>query len=454
MQNLPDRFRILQEGTPSKGPVLYWMSRDQRAYDNWALLFAQQLARENDLALVVCFSLVAEFLEATRRQYGFMLKGLEETEKHLKKLNIPLHVLSGSPTDTLPEFIREHNISYMVADFDPLRIKRVWKRDVARKIYIPFYEVDAHNIVPALIVSDKPEFGAYTIRPKINRLLSDFLTDIPSPEIQKKRAPAAKNNWKNIYSSLKVNESVLEVTWLKPGEDAAHEILDAFLTHGLQKYNAERNDPVLDRQSNLSPYLHFGQISAQRVAFEVQRYAPPQLAEAFLEELIVRRELSDNFCYFNTKYDSFEGFHDWAKTTLNAHRKDKREYIYSLRQFEKAATHDELWNAAQMQMTRTGKMHGYMRMYWAKKILEWTESPEEALKIAIKLNDKYQLDGRDPNGYVGCAWSIGGVHDRAWTERPVFGKIRYMNYNGCKRKFDTDAYIKKHLGQEPDLFSG
>lgn len=453
MQNLSDRFRILQEGTPGKGPVLYWMSRDQRAYDNWALLFAQKLAQENNLALVVAFSLVPEFLQATRRQYGFMLKGLEETEKHLKELNIPFHMLLGSPADTLPEFIHEHNVSYLVADFDPLRIKRVWKRDVAKKIYIPFYEVDAHNIVPALIVSDKTEFGAYTIRPKINRLLGDYLTDLPAPEVQKKRAPAAKNNWKSIYASLKVDESVPEVTWLTPGEDSAHEMLDRFLTGGLQKYNEERNDPVLDRQSNLSPYLHFGQISAQRVAFEVKRYSAPQLAESFLEELIVRRELTDNFCYFNTKYDSFDGFHDWAKTSLNAHRKDKREYIYSLRQFEKAATHEDLWNAAQMQMVRTGKMHGYMRMYWAKKILEWSESPEEALKIAIKLNDKYQLDGRDPNGYVGCAWSIGGVHDRAWTERPVFGKIRYMNYNGCKRKFDTDAYIKKHLGQEPDLFS-
>ncbi|MBV6513069.1 MAG: hypothetical protein FMNOHCHN_02595 [Ignavibacteriaceae bacterium] len=453
MQNLPDRFRILQEGTPGKGPVLYWMSRDQRAYDNWALLFAQKLAQENNLALVVAFSLVPEFLQATRRQYGFMLKGLEETENHLKKLNIPFHMLSGSPADTLPEFIHEHNCSYLVADFDPLKIKRVWKRDVAKKIHIPFYEVDAHNIVPTLIVSDKTEYGAYTIRPKINRLLPEYLTDIPAPDVQKKRAPAAKNNWRDIYASLKVNESVPEVTWLKPGEDAAHRMLDQFLTGGLQKYNEERNNPVLDRQSNLSPYLHFGQISAQRVAFEVQRFAPPQLAAAFLEELIVRRELSDNFCYFNTKYDSFDGFHDWAKTTLNAHQKDKREYIYSLRQFEKAATHEDLWNAAQMQMVRTGKMHGYMRMYWAKKILEWSESPEEALKIAIKLNDKYQLDGRDPNGYVGCAWSIGGVHDRAWTERPVYGKIRYMNYNGCKRKFDTDAYIKKHLGQEPDLFS-
>jgi deoxyribodipyrimidine photo-lyase len=167
--------------------------------------------------------------------------------------------------------------------------------------------------------------------------------------------------------------------------------------------------------------------------------------ESFLEELIVRRELSDNYCFYNDKYDQFEGFHPWAQKTLNEHRGDKREYVYSLEEFEEAKTHDDLWNAAQMEMVRRGKMHGYMRMYWAKKILEWTESPESALEIAIYLNDKYELDGRDSNGYAGIAWSVGGVHDRAWNERPVFGKIRYMSYNGCKRKFDIKRYIQKNL---------
>jgi len=165
--------------------------------------------------------------------------------------------------------------------------------------------------------------------------------------------------------------------------------------------------------------------------------------DAFLEELIIRKELSDNFCFYNEHYDSFSGFPDWAKKTLDDHRKDAREYIYSLEDLESSRTHDDLWNAAQMEMVKTGKMHGYMRMYWAKKILEWTETPEDALRIAIYLNDKYELDGRDPNGYVGIAWSIGGVHDRAWKERPVFGKVRYMSYNGCKSKFDVEGYIAK-----------
>jgi deoxyribodipyrimidine photo-lyase len=164
-----------------------------------------------------------------------------------------------------------------------------------------------------------------------------------------------------------------------------------------------------------------------------------------LEELIVRKELSDNYCFFNTNYDSFNGFHDWAKETLNKHRKDKRGFVYSLAEFENTNTHEDLWNAAQRELITTGKMHGYIRMYWAKKILEWSKSPEEALRISLYLNDKYELDGRDPNGYVGCAWSIGGVHDRAWTERPVYGKIRYMNRNGAARKFDVDRYISRYL---------
>jgi len=171
-----------------------------------------------------------------------------------------------------------------------------------------------------------------------------------------------------------------------------------------------------------------------------------QSKDAFREELIVRRELSDNYCFYNSLYDSFEGFPSWAKKTLNEHRRDRRDYQYSRKEFEHGQTHDTLWNAAQMEMNTTGKMHGYMRMYWTKKILEWTESSEQALEVAIYLNDRYSLDGRDPNGYVGIAWSIGGVHDRAWSNRTVYGKIRSMSSHGCRSKFDVPSYIEKVKG--------
>ena len=440
------RLRILKPGKEKKGIVAYWMSRDQRADDNWALLFAQEMSLASHVPLVVIFCLVPRFLEATARQYLFMLKGLQEVEKDLATQNIPFFLLTGSPEKEIPAFVKHHDVSHLVTDFDPLRIKQAWKKKVGEKITIPFSEVDAHNIVPCWIASQKQEYGAHTLRPKICRLLPEFLT--PFPKLQKYpyrfKTQALQNNWKQIFNALTVDNTVPEVHWLKPGKAAAKKVFLDFLRSKLAHYDRLRNDPTQDGQSHLSPYLHFGQLSAQRIALEVIRSnAPPAAEEAFLEELIVRRELSDNFCFYNSSYDSFQGFPLWAKATLHDHRKDPRAYSYTLKELENAQTHDELWNAAQREMTLKGKMHGYLRMYWAKKILEWTETPEQALKIAIYLNDKYELDGRDPNGYAGIAWSIGGVHDRPWKEREIFGKIRYMSYRGMKSKFDVIGYIKK-----------
>lgn len=427
------------------GPVIYWMQRDQRVNNNWALIYAIEKARELKQPASVVFCLVPNFLEATIRQYGFMLKGLEEVEKSLAKFNIPFYLLIGEPGIEIPKFVKRINASALISDFNPLRVVRNWKKKVIEKIDIPFFTVDTHNIVPVWEASDKQEFGAYTIRPKIKKQLDEFLDEFPRLIKQKSHnLKTEKVDWNKALKSLKINFDVKEVDWIKPGESNALKTLNSFFEERLTDYNEKRNDPNENVSSNLSPYLHFGQISAQRIAFETyKRKHNVEAKDAFLEELIVRRELSDNFCLYNKNYDSFDGFPEWAKKTLNEHSKDKRKFTYNLEQFENAETHDELWNAAQIEMVSIGKMHGYMRMYWAKKILEWTETPEEALEYAIYLNDKYELDGRDPNGYVGCAWSIGGVHDRAWTERPVFGKIRYMNYNGCKSKFDVKKYIEK-----------
>ena len=440
------RIRLAQKGSETNGPVIYWMSRDQRINDNWALLFAQQLALEKNRSLAVVFNLLPKFLDATMRQYDFMLNGLIEIQRVLKKFNIPFFLLTGNPADEISKFVKEVKGSILVSDFDPLKIKRKWKNEVSKKIDIPFYEVDAHNIVPCFYVSQKQEFGAYTIRPKIHKNLPGFLDDYPKLKKMKRSDNLSSDSidWESVYNSLKVDEKVKPVNWLKPGEAAAHKTLKKFIEKNLDNYDNLRNDPNANALSNLSPYLHFGQISAQRIALIVNGLDNHPNAESFLEELIVRRELSDNFCYYNSNYDSFKGFPDWAKKTLNDHRKDEREFVYSLKKFGGGETHEDLWNAAQKEMINTGKMHGYMRMYWAKKILEWSKSPEEALKIAIHLNDKYELDGRDPNGYTGCAWAIGGLHDRAWAERPVYGKIRYMNRNGAKRKFDIDEYISKN----------
>ena len=437
------RIRRLNEiDTRGRGPVVYWMSRDQRAGDNWALLHAQELAAENKKPLVVLFCLVPEFLGAAIRQYRFMIEGLKKVEQELLKKNIPFYLLQGKPGEQVSKFVRESKASLLVTDFDPLRIKKKWKEEVKRKIEVPFVEVDAHNIVPCWAVSPKQEFAAYTIRNKIKRLLPEFLTDFPRLKSQNSAIRVPNNDWQRIEQNLKVDLSVPHLKWIKPGEKEARKALKRFIAQKLSRYPGERNDPNKDAVSDLSPYLHFGQIAAQRVALEVRRTGI-KARDDFLEELIIRRELADNYCFYNQNYDSFRGFPDWARKTLDEHRPDEREYLYSPKQFESAQTHDDLWNAAQLEMVKRGKMHGYLRMYWAKKILEWTRNPEEAQKIALYLNDKYELDGRDPNGYVGVAWSIGGVHDRAWPSRPVFGKIRYMSYNGCRSKFNVPAYIDK-----------
>jgi deoxyribodipyrimidine photo-lyase len=429
------------------GPVLYWMSRDQRANDNWALIYAQKVALQKKVPLLVVFCLVSEFLGAAMRQYGFMIKGLQELEKCLRKKNIAFKLLLGSPQKELIRVISKYNIGIVVTDFDPLRIKKQWKEDVGKSVAIPLYEVDAHNIVPCWVASPKQEYGAYTIRPKIKHLLPLFLEEFP--RIKSHPYSVVKgtgtNQWGRAIKTLKANAKITEVHWLAPGESAARRALKRFIEKKLGTYDETRNDPTLNGQSQLSPYLHFGHLSAHKAALAIQASPlPRRVKESFLEELIIRRELSDNFCFYNSRYDTFDSFPQWAQKTLNQHRKDKRSYVYSLHAFEGAATHDPLWNAAQMEMVTKGKMHGYMRMYWGKKILEWTRSPEEALEYSIYLNDKYELDGRDPNGYAGIAWCIGGVHDRAWGARPIFGKIRYMSYSGCKSKFKVAEYIANH----------
>ncbi len=397
------------------------------------------MKEKSPLAVLFCIS--PQFLGATSSQYNFMLKGLKEVEAGLAEFDIPFFLLFGDPAEKIPQFLRSHEAGALVSDFSPLRIKMHWQRSIASEVNIPFYEVDGHNIIPCWQASIKQEWAAYSIRPKIHRLLDEYLVDFPLTKKHPFPWPeVVDNDWQTAERTIRVDHTP-DVNWALPGERAAKKHLDKFIDQGLIRYDIDRNNPVKNGQSGLSIYLHFGQISAQRVALAALSSLTD--SSAFLEELVVRRELADNFCCYNPQYDSVQGFPNWAQETLKQHENDPREYLYSIKELEEAKTHDDLWNAAQMEMLLRGKMHGYMRMYWAKKILEWTRSPAEALKAAIYLNDRYELDGRDPNGYTGIAWSIGGVHDRAWKERPIFGKVRYMSYNGAKTKFSIKGYIEK-----------
>ena len=430
----------------SGGNVVYWMQRDRRFHNNWALIHAQNIAIKYKVPLTVFYSLNGNFANANPRQYGFLLRGLSESIEVFKKHNIPFHLRRGDVLTSLHNYISSSNTGYLITDFSPLKVYKKRLSKIIKDIKIPVEMVDAHNIIPAWIVSDKQEFAAHTIRRKIHILLDSFLHSFPkvishpfNVNIEHETIdPDA------ILRELQIDNSVQEVKWINPGENEGKRSLKTYLNESMDVTGESRNDPNKDSLSNLSPYIHFGQLSAQEIALQVIATEDSVGKDTFLEQLIVRRELSDNFCYYNDDYDSFNGFHSWAQKTLNEHRGDQREYLYSSSEFENANTHDKLWNAAQNQMIVSGKMHGFMRMYWAKKILEWSEDPEAALQIAIDLNDKYELDGRDPNGYTGIAWSIGGIHDRPWFERPVFGKVRYMNYNGCKRKFDVNKYINNN----------
>jgi deoxyribodipyrimidine photo-lyase len=430
------------------GAILYWMNRDMRLTDNWALLYAQELAHDHDVELAICYNLDSQFLGGTLRQLEFKIGALRQLHTDAQKKNISFHTLVGNDMAVVTDFVHTYKIGAVVTDFAPLRIQQKWLKQLNKAINIPLYVVDTHNIVPVWEVSDKKEFAAYTIRPKINKKLKEFLTDFPALNKQKDRAIQFQDvNFDTILKTAKTDRTVLPVSWCKPGEKAAHATLKKFLDTSAEHYGDKRNDPVADVQSQLSPYLHYGMISPQRVAYEAQRtHILQESKEAFLEELIVRRELADNFCYFEPDYDNPKGFHEFF---INEHKRiagQKHEYVYTLKQFENAETHDDLWNACQLQMTRSGKMHGYLRMYWAKMIFAWSKNVEEAMKIAIYLNDKYELDGRDPNGYAGIAWCIGGVHDRPWYPNPVFGKLRYMSRNGMVKKFDVKAYISKWMG--------
>ena len=360
------RVRTLKTGNASDGPVLYWMSRDQRAEDNWALAYAIESAENKDSEVWVVFTLLDGLLGGTWRQFDFMMKGLKKLETKFNKLNIPFIVLKGHPGDTLPGFIAQHKISRLVTDFDPLRVKRQWKKDIMDKIPIRVDEVDAHNIIPCWLTSDKEEYGAYTIRPKILKLLPEFLDEFSPLIRQNRQFRPFRNSWEALAIGLSIDHSVQPVDWLYPGEEASKAVLERFLKEKITNYRQGRNDPNADMTSNLSAYIRFGQLSCQRIALEVlKHHAGDENAEAFLEELIVRRELADNFCYYNIDYDRVTGFRPWALESLEQHRHDKKDNVYSTEAFENATTHDPLWNAAQLQLRYRGTMNGYMRMYTA-----------------------------------------------------------------------------------------
>jgi deoxyribodipyrimidine photo-lyase len=441
----PSRIQILNDSPVQKNRefVLYWMQASQRAFFNHALEYAIQRANEQNKPLITILGLTADYPGANLRHYHFMLHGLKETAQQLRSRGICFALINQPPHLAAQKYAKR--ASEVITDHGPLRHQKKWRQYVANNVECRLTQVETDSVVPIELASDKQEYAARTIRPKISKHIPAFLKPLP---LEKPKNSSLDYNLKSLDISdpdklltrLDIDKSVQPVTTLQPGTTAAQKLLKDFIKNKLDHYDTKRNDPSLGYQSNISPYLHFGQISPVYIALEINKTNSPG-KDAYLEELIIRRELARNFTNYATNYDSSKCLPPWAQTTLNFHKKDKRQYIYPRAELEKARTHDPYWNAAQTQMTLTGKMHGYMRMYWGKKILEWSKTPEDAYNTALHLNDKYELDGRDPNGYAGVAWCF-GLHDRAWPSHKIYGKIRYMADSGLKRKFDIETYVK------------
>ncbi len=449
------RVRVRRSGWPDpEGKcVVYWMQRSQRGVDNPALDVAVEAANELGKPVVVYLAPVPYYPHANLRHYRFLVEGIPDIAKAVTKRNAGF-VLRRYPDHSLLKFCEEVRPALVVGDENPLREPEHWREIAAKQLRMPFWTVDADVIVPSRMI-EKEQYAAFIMRKKLEAQLDRFL--VKPKNVRAKvawKAPAKLQSLRpdcDLTAGWDLDRSVSGVKTLKGGTKEALRLLREFVEKKLSNYDKWRNHPELDGTSRLSPYLHFGHISPLTIALAVNGSdAHDEEKHAFINQLLVWRELAINFVTYNPDYDNFESGETWAHRTLAEHARDPRPVMYSDRQLENAETHDPLWNAAQLQMMQGGWMHNYMRMYWAKKILEWSRRPADAYRRAVTLNDKYLLDGRDPNGYAGIAWSIVGKFDRPWFKRPIFGMVRYMSGQSTGKKFDSRKYIEQQT--RPTVF--
>jgi deoxyribodipyrimidine photo-lyase len=447
------RIRIRRNQAPLDDGecVVYWMQRSQRALDNPALDVAVQAANELDLPLVVYFSAISNFPHANERHYAFMNQGFGDTEEELHERGIGF-ILRRPPSNSLESFLHEVKAAMLIGDENPCREPERWRKVLSGRLKLPYWTVDADVVVPSGLF-EKKMYALHIFKPKLYAEIPKYLVKHPAtkPNRAWKRPHGLESfpvrdditqGWKGF------DRSVRPVDAFTGGTKQALKRLQDFVQDELGDYERMRNHPEVDGTSRLSPYLHFGQIGPLTIALAVERAlkagkVTQSARDSYLNELIGWRELAVNFVKFNPHYDSFECAEPWAEKTLREHARDRREWNYTVEQLARSETHDDLWNAAQNQMVKFGWMHNYMRMYWAKKILEWSPDPARAFDTCVTLNDRYFLDGRDPNGYAGIAWSIVGKFDRPWFERPIFGTIRYMSGASTGKKFNSKKYIEK-----------
>jgi deoxyribodipyrimidine photo-lyase len=449
------RVRARRKGAPDDDGscVVYWMQRSQRGIDNPALDVAVEAANALGKPIVAYFAPVPFYPNANLRAYSFLVEGIPDIATTLEKRNVGF-VLRRYPDHSLLKFCEEVKPALVIGDENPMREPEHWREIATQKLRVPFWTVDSDVIVPSRLI-EKEQYAAFHIRKKLEAQLKRFLVKAANLrakiEWKKPRGLQSLPSDFDITEGWKLDRSLGPVSTFKGGTKEGLRLLREFVREKLPHYAKRRNHPEVDGTSRLSPYLHFGHISPLTVALAVREAdAPKADKESFINELLVWRELAVNFVTYNPNYDNFESGENWAHRTLAEHARDPRPYVYSEHQLEDAETHDPLWNAAQQQMMTGGWMHNYMRMYWGKKILEWSRTPADAYRTAVALNDKYELDGRDPNGYAGVAWSIVGKFDRPWFTRPIFGQIRYMSGESTGKKFDSRRYIEQQT--QPSVF--
>ncbi len=458
LRELEERVRRLNERPMRAGAayVLYWAQMNRRTKYNHALAYAIELANAQDLPVLIYEGLTCTYPSANDRLHTFILEGVPDMAAGARELGAgyvfyPRRRRSDR-NDVLYELAKQ--AACVVTDDYPTFIARQHNASVPTKLDVPYFVVDSSCIVP-MNRMEKREYAAYTIRPKLHRLLGQYLRPWQMPKPKRKwtlkagqdvHVEVTRESIAELVASCEIDHTVAPSLTFPGGPAAADRHLEHFLTQNLKRYGEERNQPAAHATSNMSPYLHFGQISALEVALRARDSALEQEigADEYLEELIVRRELAFNFTRFVDQPDTLANLPDWVQGTLEKHRRDERDPIYTREEFEEAETHDPIWNATQREMRLRGKIHGYYRMYWGKKIIEWSPSYEEALRTMVEIHDRYALDGRDPLTYTNILWCF-GLHDRPWTERPVFGTIRWMSYDGMRRKTNADGYIKEIL---------
>lgn len=446
MENIrPERIITLNDKQMQQGCkyVIYRMQSSVRIKNNLALAVAIELANEHRLPLKVIYHLSADFAEANYRHFSFLAEGLVEVERSLAAKGVEFQLLFKPFEEEITALFPL--MAALITDRGYLRFHRAQEEWLVKNLPCQFIRVEDNLCIPISAASHKQEWAARTIRPKIMEKLPFFRNDtapLDAMIVPGTGEPLFSSNHKQLLLFMEQikRKSPLAAASYRGGEQAAETHLTQFIAHKLARYDDDRNHPERRATSHLSPYLHFGMISPLTI---LQQLPDDTVSDPFIEELVVRRELAHNFVWYNKAYDSYHSLPEWSQKTLEAHATDKRPYLYTMDQLEEMQTHDACWNSAMQEMVTTGFMENTMRMYWGKKIIEWSETPQEAFHTMAYLNNKYELDGSDANSWAGIGWCL-GVHDTAWKERPIFGTVRYMNQAGLYRKYDMKAYLAKY----------